>query len=269
MLRVMPSLLSLAALCKGEQATGAHTLWPTMGRAMTKPSRREKSTNRLLSHLSVDDFRLLEPHLSPVDLPLRASLEIQGRCINAVYFIEQGFVSIVADGKKQSGIEVGVIGWEGVTGLAVILGSDRAAHAAYMQAAGRGLRMPAAHLRRAMSESPTLQRALLNYIQTFLIQSSYTAMANGRAKIEARLARWLLMAHDRATGDQLNLTHELLGIMLGVRRAGVTGALGLLKKKGLIDTTRKAISIVERAGLEKLAKGIYGAPEAEYQRLFA
>ena len=235
---------------------------------MTKTSRRDKSPNRMLSLLSADDFRLLVPHLSAVDLPLRLHLEGRNRRIEYVYFVESGFASVVANSKDQSDVEVGLIGCEGVTGVAVILGTDRSPHETYMQSAGAGRRMAAATFRRLMTESPTLQRALLNYAYTFLIQTSFTALANSRSNIEARLARWLLMTHDRTVGNQLSLTHEFLAIMLGVRRAGVTSALGLLKKRALISTTRKVISVLNRGGLEKLANSAYGAPEAEYKRLF-
>ena len=101
-----------------------------------------------------------------------------------------------------------------------------------------------------------------------LIQTSQTALANGRSKIEERLARWLLMAHDRLQEDALPLTHDFLATMLGVRRPGVTLALNLLEKKGLITTTRAAIRIPDREGLKRVCNGAYGVAEAEYDRLF-
>jgi CRP-like cAMP-binding protein len=108
----------------------------------------------------------------------------------------------------------------------------------------------------------------LNYGHTFLVQTAYTALANSRSKMEERLARWLLMANDRA-GQGLSLTHEFLAIMLGVRRPGVTIAISFLEDRGLIRTKRRIISIVDRDGLEKAANGAYGAPEAELHRLFS
>ena len=122
-------------------------------------------------------------------------------------------------------------------------------------------------LRQAMQTSPTLQPFLLRYAQAFMIQTAHTALANGRAKIHERLARWLLMAHDRIDGDQLALVHEFLALMLGVRREGVTIALQELEGEGLIRTTRGNITIVDRKGLEKTADGSYGVPEAEFDRL--
>jgi CRP-like cAMP-binding protein len=97
---------------------------------------------------------------------------------------------------------------------------------------------------------------------------AYTALANGRYKIEERLARWLLMADDRADGDAIHLTHEFLALMLGARRAGVTNALSEFQKRGVLRVKRGVIGIIDRGGLEEAANGSYGVPEAEYQRLF-
>ena len=119
-----------------------------------------------------------------------------------------------------------MIGFEGVTGLAVIMGATRSPNATYIQLAGKGFRISAANLRSAMDKSPTLQKLLLQYAHVFMMQTAQTALANGRNKMEDRLARWLLMAHDRVGGNDLALTHEFLGIMLGVRRSGRHGRLG-------------------------------------------
>jgi CRP-like cAMP-binding protein len=154
-----------------------------------------------------------------------------------------------------------------MTGLAVVLGADRTPHDTFVQSAGNGWRISSDALRSAMATSPTLRIALLLFVQAFSIQASHTAIANSRGKLEERLARWLLMAHDRSDGDRLQLTQEFLSQMLGVRRAGVTEAVGLLAKTGMIRITRGAIEIVDRAGLEEESNGIYGVPEKEYARL--
>jgi CRP-like cAMP-binding protein len=225
--------------------------------------------NRLLSHLAADDLALLMPGLTRVDLPLRKQLEAPGKRISHVYFIDSGFASVVADGSARSKIEVGMIGREGMTGLAVVLGSDRTPHETYIQNAGEGSRIGAANLRSAITRSRSLQNSLLLYAHTFFVQATYTAMANGRSKLEDRLARWLLMAHDRLDVDDLNITHEFLSIMLGVRRPGVTVALNLLEKKGLIKSHRGVTTIVDRKGLRQASNGAYGEPEAEFDRLFS
>ena len=229
---------------------------------------QDQTQNRILSRLSSQDFGLLEPWLNTIELPLRTELEAPHQPIKHAYFIERGFASVVASGGDNRGLEVGLIGREGMTGVPLIMGTDRSPNATYIQSAGRGQRIASADLNKTLDESPTLRRALLNFGHTFLVQATYTAVANGRSKVETRLARWLLMAHDRTDGDELTLTHEFLAIMLGVRRPGVTVALSFLEKQGLVRAQRGAISIIDRKGLEEAANDAYGAPEAELRRLF-
>jgi CRP-like cAMP-binding protein len=110
---------------------------------------------------------------------------------------------------------------------------------------------------------------LLRYAQAFSVQLAQSALANAQGKLEERLARWLLMAHDRVNGDELELTHEFLALMLGVRRAGVTTALHQLEKRGLVSMARSSVVILDREGLQECSNGLYGTPEAEFERLFA
>jgi CRP-like cAMP-binding protein len=234
------------------------------------PDRRNSVTksNRILERLSAEDLRLLLPDLAAVDLPLRKELETPHKPIEHVYFIDSGFASVVANGKGDRNIEVGLIGREGVTGLAVIMETDRSPNKTFVQGVGKGRRISSANLRRAMLQSATLRRALLHFAHAFFVQTSQTALANGRGKLEQRLARWLCMAHDRSDGDELSLTHEFLSVMLGVRRTGVTLTLAILENAGFIQLKRRVIVIVDRKGLEQSSDGAYGAPEAEFQRLF-
>ncbi len=193
-----------------------------------------------------------------VDLPVHRPLEGRNRRIDYVYFIEAGFASVVADGSGKPGIEVGIIGREGMTGLAIVMGYQRASHDTYIQAAGTGQRIRAGKLREADERSNTLHRATLRYAHAFLVQTTTTALANGRSKIEERLARWLLMANVAVLdGDRLPLTHEFLSLMLGVRRSGVTIALQALERKRLISRKRGNILILNRKGLEKQSNGAY------------
>jgi CRP-like cAMP-binding protein len=215
------------------------------------------SNNVLLSNLSAADFALLEPHLEPVDLPIRKVLERRNKPIKAVYFPESGFASVVANGESKHPIEVGLIGREGMTGLPVVLGGDRNDNETFMQAAGSGQCMPAGEFRKAIDSSQSLHRSLLRYAHAFLNQATRTAVANGRAKIEERLARWLLMAADRLDDRELPLTHEFLAMMLSVRRPGVTVAVQELERQGLITRKRGRIVILDREALEKLSNGTY------------
>jgi CRP-like cAMP-binding protein len=222
-------------------------LLPPWGRAMAVTAAYE---NLILSRLSSSDLELVEPHLERVDLPLRKLLERRARPIKAVYFPASGFASVVAGGDRP--IEVGLIGREGMTGLPVVLGNDSNDHETFMQFAGHGHSIPVGRLRLALENSQTLQRVMLQYIHTFLNQTAQTAVANGRSKIEERLARWLLMADDRIDGGDLSLTHEFLAMMLGVRRPGVTVAIQELERGGLVARKRGHIVINDREGLENL-----------------
>ena len=156
-------------------------------------------------------------------------------------------------------IEVGVIGREGMTGLPVVLGGDRNEHETFMQAAGHGHCIRVAQIREAMAKSRTLQDSFLRYVQAFLTQTTQTVVANGRSKIEERLARWLLMADDRIESDELPLTHEFLAMMLAVRRPGVTVAIQELERKGVIARKRGRIVLLDRVALENMCNGTYAA----------
>jgi CRP-like cAMP-binding protein len=136
-----------------------------------------------------------------------------------------------------------------------------------MQAAGSALRIGVPDLREAMDASTSMRVQFLKYAQAFMIQTAHTAIANGRANVTQRLARWILMSHDRLAGNRLPLTHEFLSLMLGVRRAGVTEAVHTLVGKKLVSAQRGSITVLDRKGLEKIAGGYYGLPEAELKRL--
>ncbi|HEY6578658.1 MAG TPA: Crp/Fnr family transcriptional regulator, partial [Rhizomicrobium sp.] len=208
-------------------------------------------------------------HLEHAQLALDKRLEDHNKRVEQIYFIERGAASVVANAATRRPIEIGVIGREGVTGLAVIMGVEQSPYDTFMQIAGDGWCMRATNLRRRMKDSATLQAALLRYAYGFAIQTAQTAICNGRNKIEERLARRLLMALDRAETDALPLTHELLARMLGVQRPGVTLALRLLEKRGLIRARRRAIRIIDREGLRRISNGAYGVAEAELRRVSA
>jgi CRP-like cAMP-binding protein len=213
-------------------------------------------SNHILSRLSEADYGLLAVNLRAVDLPVRKHLEQASRRVTAVYFPESGFASVVADGGKRP-IEVGLIGREGMTGLSVVFGNDHAQYETFMQAGGTGHCIKTKALRDAIDRSPTLLRAILRYASTYLEQTARTAVANGRNKVEERLARRLLLASDRLDNGELPLTHEFLAMMLAVRRPGVTVAIQDLEQRGLISRKRGHIVILDRDGLVKLSNGGY------------
>jgi CRP-like cAMP-binding protein len=229
-------------------------------------ARHSTPRNRLLAGLLAADLALLQPLLELVDLETRQVLEVAHKAITHVHFVESGLVSVVGTTEPDHRIEVGMVGLEGMTGIGVVLGDDRSMNEALVQSTGKAWRIATPALRQAMGASPMLTAALLRYVHVFIAQASQTALANGRGKLDERLARWLLMWHDRLRDDNLTITHEFLALLLGVRRQGVTVALHDLEGKGLIKSTRSLIKILDRAGLQRAANGFYGLPEAEYDR---
>lgn len=238
---------------------------------MSKPVPLIASANRLLSALSPSDMRLLRPALKPERFERRHVFVRPGKPIDEVWFLESGLASTVAgaaDGENaEQGTEVVLTGNDGCTGWQVVLDDDQSPHYCHAQAAGRALVVNAVMLRRAAQSSASLRRLLLNYVHVAMVQAAETALANARASLEERLARWLLMARDRQAGDEQSLTHLFLSGILGVRRAGVTIALQDLERRALVGRRRGRIVIADRKGLEALAGSFYGVPEAEYRRL--
>jgi CRP-like cAMP-binding protein len=237
---------------------------------MPHPSTANHPANRLLASMACEDLAHLEGFLEPALLKFRQQLEIANRPIRNAYFVERGLASVVATSRgARLEAEVGIVGFEGMTGLALVLGLDRSPHTTFMQVEGQGQCISADNLRRVLDKRASLKAHLLRYVHVFSIQAGHTALANARGSVPERLARWLLMAHDSAEHDEIRLTHEFLALMLGVRRAGVTTALHLLEDRRAISTARGSLTVVDRGTLEKTANGLYGVPETEFDRLFA
>ena len=234
---------------------------------MLEAHARAEFRNWLLHKISLQDWDLIGPHLETVTLKERQVIEVPGKPITHAYFLEAGVASVVAVDAQDHRIEVGVIGFEGITGVPLIMGDNRSQHSTYMQIGGSGHRIAAEALRAALGNSESLRGLMLKSAQGFMIQTAQTALANGRAKLEQRLARWLLMAHDRLTTDAVPLTHEFLAVMLGVRRAGVTVAIHGFERRGLVTTRRGQLTVINRHGIEQIAGSFYGTPEAELRRL--
>ncbi|UEM07464.1 Crp/Fnr family transcriptional regulator (plasmid) [Skermanella rosea] len=214
--------------------------------------------NQLLAALPPADFGLLANSLTLVALPLRQTLFEADEPIGAAYFVETGMVSNLAYLVNGDAIEVGVTGSDGMVGTPLILGADTAPAGAVVQMEGTALRISAAALKQAFNESRALHARLLRYVQAFYTQVSQTAVCNGNHPLEERLARWLLMAHDRAEGDDFPMTHEFMAMMLGVRRAGVTVTAGTLKQAGMIGYSGGRMTILDRPALESASCECYG-----------
>ena len=224
--------------------------------------------NRLLRAFSADDLVSVEPHLQSVSLERGRTLERANKKIEHLYFPTSGMASVIGgSATADKDVEIGITGYEGVTGLPVIYGDDRSPHETFVQIAGEANRISAVRFRAALDASRSLQQLLLKYAQFFMIQTAHTAVANARGHLEQRLSRWLLMAHDRTESDSIPLTHEFLSLMLAVRRPGVTEAVHELTRKGLIAHRKGNLIVRDREGLIESAGGLYGTPEREYERL--
>jgi CRP-like cAMP-binding protein len=223
--------------------------------------------NRLLASLPPADFGCLATSLTPVTLTLKQFLLEADEPIEAAYFVETGMVSYLAYLEDGEALEVGLIGSEGMVGMPLILGVDRVPAGAIVQMDGTALRISPAALRQAFNGSEALRTRLLRYMQAFYTQVSQTAVCNGRHSLEERLARWLLMAHDRAEGNQFAMTHEFMALMLGVRRSGVTVTAGTLKQAGLISYKNGHMTILDRPSLEAVACECYGTVQRHFAQL--
>ena len=229
----------------------------------------EDPRNRVLASLSRSDLSALAGRLEPVTLKLYQILETANRPIKHVYFIERGIVSVVAVGPGDPlRAEVALIGGEGMTGSAVLLGSTRSPNETIVLVEGSARRIGVEHLQGQMAKSGALGACLLRYAHCFGVQVAHTARANAMGYVDARLARWLLMARDRLGDQDLPLTHDFLAVILGVRRAGVTSVLNELHEEGLLRCKRGRITIVNSEALRKRTGSLYGVPEAEFDRLF-
>lgn len=224
--------------------------------------------NHILTRLSPETFEQLAPALSPVRLALRDRLIAAHEPIEHAYFIETGLCSLIAN-TAEGRIEIGLGGSEGLVGTPLVLGTDRTPHTAMIQAEGTALRIEASALRTALNDSVSLRAMLGRYVQSLIVQVGQTVYANIDLNIEGRLARWILMVHDRLHSDDLPLTHEFLSLMLGVRRPGVTTATHVLEGAGMIKAKRGRIIVLDREKLMELAGDTYGPAEAEGDRLMA
>ncbi|SER82569.1 Crp/Fnr family transcriptional regulator [Rhizobium sp. NFR03] len=230
------------------------------------PLERESVRNNLLRMMTLDIFSKLQPLMERVDLPARHVLVEAHVPTTHVTFIEGGLCSLVATSSDGEDIEVGHIGSEGLAGAHVLLKVDSTPNRTFMQAAGSGIRVPTQAVLDILQDDET-STLLMNYIHCCEIQVAHSALANARYNMHERLARWLLMCHDRIDGDDLPLTHEFLSVMLGVRRSGVTNELHIIEGLKAIKATRGNIRILDRKRLEEIAGASYGEPEKEYDRL--
>jgi CRP-like cAMP-binding protein len=225
------------------------------------------AANRLLAALPAIDRQNLLAQCEPVELHFAEILYLAGAQIPHVYFPIGSFISLVTPVDGDTGLEVGLIGNEGILGITLILGVDIAPFQALVIGAGLALRISTPLFLQALERSRPFQLELNRYLYVSMRQLAQTAACNRFHLVEARLARWLLMSHDRAHADTFHVTHIFLAYILGVRRVGITKAALSLQERKLISYRRGNITILDRNGLEAAACGCYRTERETYESI--
>lgn len=237
---------------------------PVSGRAVLLPEAQEvlrqgeAPTNKVLAALPKEEYQRLRIGLEPVTLTFADVLHEPGELIRHIYFPNAGLlISLLTLVENRMILEIGLVGNEGIVGLPLALGISTASVRAVAQGTGTAMRMESSRFSEALETCPALQHALQRYTHALIAQITQTAACNRFHQVEARLARWLLMAGDRLQSNLLRFTHEWLADLLGVRRVGVTVAASALQQRGLIQYSRGNITILDRAGLKAAACECY------------
>jgi CRP-like cAMP-binding protein len=234
---------------------------------MPRPAGRVPPDNLLLAALPPREYARLAPSLERIPLDFKAVLYEPGNAATDVHFPLSGALSVVspAEGRPE-GIEVAVVGREGMVGLPVFLGVESAYFRCLVQVPGESLRMGGAEFRTRVRRHSALHGLLLRFTHAFVIQVARTVACNALCPVEKRLCRWLLSVHDRADDDHFPLTHEFLAAMLGVRRASITEAARKLRDAGLIHYGAGRLTVRDRGGLESASCGCYRTVQDELDR---
>jgi CRP-like cAMP-binding protein len=223
--------------------------------------------NRLLASLPNSERQRFLAACDRIELTPDDILHEAGALEKHVYFPTGSFISLVTPLDSCAGLEVVLVGSEGMVGVSVLLGVPVSPLHHLVQGAGGALRLSAAAFRRELARSPALLRRLHRYVYVNMQQIAQTAACIRFHVVESRLARWLLMTHDRSGSDRFHATHEFLAYMLGVRRVGITKAATSLQNQGLISYRRGDIRILDRKGLEAVSCGCYFAANELYDRI--
>lgn len=232
------------------------------------PESKQVIKNTLLAALPSAEYELLKPHLKPVELSLGEILFEPPDLILSVYFPTSAIISFLTELPDGDSVEVGLVGYEGMAGVDVILSVNTASKVATVQHAGYALKIAAPALKEAFNRGGKLQQYLLQYTHALMSQISASVLCNAHHKIDGRLARWILMYHSRLDTDEFLMTHEFMANMLGIRRAGVSEVAKKLQHEGLIDYYRGHFRILNRKGLEEKACGCLIVIEEEFSSLY-
>jgi len=227
-----------------------------------------QTENRILASLPASEYAHLLPHLKPVVLEYKQVIYEAHKTLRFAYFPEDSVISMVSTSFEKPAVEVGLAGPEGMVCVASFLGANSTPHQGIVQAPGRAMKIKANVLRDEFKRGGRLQDLLLRHTQTLLVQIAQTSVCNRLHGLEARLCRWLLMLHDRVRSDEFLLTQDIISIMLGAQRTGVTEVAGALQKRGLISYRRGRIAILERQKLEETGCECYWIVKEECDRLY-
>jgi CRP-like cAMP-binding protein len=213
--------------------------------------------NKILLSIPDEEYALIRPHLKFLSMPHHLSLYEPGRPIEFVHFPNGGMVSLVIATEDGKTVEVGEVGREGFAGIQATVGINRNQVREIMQIPGDGFRVKSGALKSVLQSAPELQRILSRYAVVQAMQFAQTAACNRLHNIDQRFARWLLITQDRVDSPSLVITHDFLATMLGTDRPTVSLAAAALQKKKIIDYTRGAVQILNRAKLERCSCECY------------
>jgi CRP-like cAMP-binding protein len=236
---------------------------------MSKAAKPLPPQNKILAALPSKEYNRLLSHLTPVSLHSGDTLYKTKDRIKHVYFVNGAVVSLVTHMEEGTSVEVGLVGNEGMVGLSIVMGDDISQNHAIVQIPDRAMRMETGKFKEELKRGGQLQSLLLRYSLVLLKQVSQTAACNRNHNLGERLARWLLLCHDRVEGDEIRLTQEFLAQMLGTRRSRVSEAAIILQAAGLIRYSRGIINILDRKALEEFVCECYQVVKAELNRLQA
>ncbi len=229
--------------------------------------RQSEMTNKLLSILPEKDYAGIATDLEYVDLARGTMLARAGQPIDHIYFLTSGIGSIIATTPEGNRAEAGIFGFDGYVPTSAVASAEDSPHDVIVQLSSQAYRVTYDRFRAFMDDNRNFAKVMIRSIEAFSVQLTYTAISNAIHDVTERLARWLLMCHDRVPGNEIGLTHEFISLMLAVRRPSVTTSLHILEGNGFIRSERGNIIIRNRAAMEEFAHDAYGKPEAEYRRL--
>jgi CRP-like cAMP-binding protein len=228
----------------------------------------QSSDNFLLTALSADTREWLNAHLTPVELERDEVIHESGRAMHYLLFPTTAIVSVSYVLENDQSAEIGIIGKDGVVGMALFMGGGSMPNRACVRSAGEGLRLDSRMVKEEFKRGGDFQDVLLRYTQALMTQMLQTSVCNSHHSIDQRLCRWLLLTLDRSSSTTIPTTQELISRMLGVRREGITEAIGNLQSAQLLEYRRGSVEIVDRAGLEERVCECYRVVRTETDRLF-